>query len=407
MKIHFSRQSLHQIVLFSLCLLSALVSPAQDCKTLAANKPSATVRAKDEVSSPTGKMSPTEMAKMKPYLVKAESWVKNILSGFTGAKLLYYNTYFPDFVKDGSTHDVLYKATGIKSYYSAEMMFFAYYCNDKNTLYTEDESGSNIEVVFNNVFTRSFTSDAGVHSINGKPVFRAIQKKRSEGKTDFYELMGHDNATGGNYISTDYIILRNSINPALTPVTRKAYLEQMIRDIDAAGIKDTRDFTESYDRNIKAFEEEMKTYKATNKTYTPEKEANRRKWFAEDQEKLKKLISKTSADAAASKDVVKQYLQGPSDRLSRGFRVFYSNSFTAKGVAEYLENLDKPVGPEETQYEIVSINPDYFNSKLSADVPQLIMVISQNSTYPHMQKAARLIKQPGALAPLQAILKTN
>lgn len=66
---------------FSFLVLSILTIPlcfAQDCKTQAANKPSALVRGTDDVVSNTGKMNVAEMAKMKPYLAKAESWTNQI-----------------------------------------------------------------------------------------------------------------------------------------------------------------------------------------------------------------------------------------------------------------------------------------------------------------------------------------
>jgi hypothetical protein len=388
------------------CLLSAQVNQAQDCKTQAANKPAAFVRAADAVTSPTGKMSPAEMAKMKPWLVKTESWIKNILTGFKGAKLLYYNIYFPDFTNDGTANPELYQSTGLKSFYTGKMMFFAYYCQDNNNkVYTEGESGSNVQIVLNNVFHQQLISEKSVHSINGKPIFRVIQKKRIDGRIDFYEIIGHDNANNQQYTASDYILIRNSDKPVFIPVTRKAYLELMLREIEADGINNTKEFTASYDRNIIQFEDEMKVYKATNKTYTAEREANRRKWFAEDQEKLKKLISKTAADVGPSKDVVTQYLKRPAEWLNRGFSNFYSGTFTAAGISEYLAKLDNPANTSETQYEIASINPAYFNNKLSDDVPQLIMLILQNAGYPHMLKVDALIKQPGALAPLQALLK--
>ena len=150
----------------------------------------------------------------------------------------------------------------------------------------------------------------------------------------------------------------------------------------------------------------MKAYKL-DKNYTPEKEAKRRKWFEEDQEKLKLIISKTNPDTDASKKVILQYLQKPNEWLNRSFKNFYSfSTYTAEGVRQFLENWDRSFlnGEEETQHEIVSINPAYFNNKLGVDMPQLIVVHLKNSNYAHMVKVAGLIKQPGALAPLEAIL---
>lgn len=389
-------------------LLIVQASFAQDCKTQAANKPSTLVRGTDDIISPSGKMSSIDLAKMKPHLGKAENWIKNRLTNFTGAKLLYSNNFYPDYQNGGPISVNFYKATGIKSSYSSQMRFFAYYCYDNsNTIHTEVESGSSVSVVFNNVFASGLTTDAGVYTINGKPAFKTIQKKRSEGRIDFYEQRSQDNATAKMYTSNDYIILRNSDKPVFLPITRKEYLQQMLKDIETSGTSDSKFMTEVYTQNVKQFEAEMKAYK-NDKTYTPEKEAKRRKWFEEDQEKLKKNSSKINPDTDAAKEVILQYLKKPAEWLSRSFNNFYSYStYTANGVSQYLENLDKSFvskGEEETNHEIVSINPAYFNKAFSSDVPQLIMLYLRNGSYPHMLKVAALVKQPGALARLEAML---
>lgn len=404
------------------CLLTTAAGFAQDCKTQAAVKPSVSVRFPDTyvgAVSSDRKPASWNITKIKPYLAKTESWIKNILTGFTGAKLAYSNDYFLDPIDftdspenagtSSSFSEQFYKTTGIKGFYAGKMRFYAYYCYDNsNTIHTEAESGSFVNVIFNNVFASGLTTDAGVYSISGKPAFRIIQKKRSDGRIDFYEQRVQNNADAKMYTANDYIILRNSDKPVFTKITRKEYLEQMIKDIESFNTNDTKLLTQSYNLNIKQFEEEMKVYKAMDKTYTPEKEAKRRKWFEEDQQKLQKLIGKAGPDAAASKEVIQQYLKKPAEWLGRGFNSFYPYSnYTANNVSHYLENLDKSFlskGEEESYYEIVSINPAYFNNKLGVDVPQLISVHLQNGTYAHMLKAAALVKQPGVLASLEAIL---
>ena len=400
------------------CVLTTQVSIAQDCKTQAANKPSTSVRGADDFfdfSHYTKKPAKWDITKMKLQLDKTESWIKNRLAGFTGAKLHYSNTYWLDYVvseKGTGNDEIFYKATGIKSFYSSKMRFYAYYCYDNsNTIHTEAESGSNVEVVFNNIFIPGLIQDAGVYSVNGKPAFKIFQKKRSEGRIDFYEQRVQDNATAKMYTANDYIILRNSDMPVFIPITRKEYLQQMLKNADNSGSTDTKFMTQMYTQNIKQFEAEMKVYKEKDKSYTPEKEAKRRKWFEEDQEKLKKTISKTSPDTDAAKETILQYLQKPAAWLNRGFRNFYSYStYTAKGVSQYFESMDKSsvngVGEEqeETLEEIVSLNPAYYNNKLGADVPQLITVYLKNGNYPHMVRVAGMVKQPGALAPLLALL---
>jgi len=381
----------------------AQLSFSQDCKTQAANKLSTYDASFQNFMNPAGKPVSWDVSKMKPRLTKVESWMRTMLKGFTGAKLMYGNYYFLDPLHT----DLFYKTSGLERYYESNMLFFAYYCYENNNkIFTEGESGSNIKVIFNNVFSCGLTTDAGVYSINGKPAFKIFQKKRSEGRIDFYEQRSQDNATAKMYTANDYIILRNSDHPVFIPVTRQAYLQQMLKDVENSGSGDTKAMSDIYQNNIKQFEAEMKAYKL-DKNYTAEKEAKRRKWFEEDQEKLKKITSKINPDTEAAKAVILQYLKKPAAWLSRSFNNFYPYStYTANAVSQYCESLDKSLlnKEEETQNEIVSINPAYFNNTLGADVPQLITVHLQNGTYAHMLKVARLIIQPGALGPLEAML---
>ena len=104
-------------------------------------------------------------------------------------------------------------------------------------------------------------------------------------------------------------------------------------------------------------------------------------------------------------------MQKPQEWLKRGFNSFYSfSTYTARGVTQFIEGMDKitrnGVGEieEETSKGIVTINPAYFNKTLPSDVPQVIMVELKNDYYPHMEKVAALVKKPGALAPVEAMV---
>jgi len=400
------------LILFSVFnLLIVQLSVAQDCVTEARSRPSQLVTLKDEVVTGSGKMNAMEMAKIKPYLSRAEKWVETLLTGFTGAKLLYYNSYFPKYLSDAETTDPIFITAGIKGFYQSKMMFFEYYCYDnKYPIETEGESGSTVFINFNNVFAFGFTESEGVYTINGKPAFKVLKKKKTEDKIDYYESRSKMNATGKLYTSDDYIILRNSDNPIFIACTRKEYLQQMLKDVDIAENSNSKFTNELYESNKKMFELEMKVFKENDKSYTAEKEAKRRKWFEEDQEKLKKSISKISPDAIAAKEVILQYLQKPAEWLNRTVKDFYSYGYSKINVLGFLEKLDKErmkeVGEidEKTAQEIVTINPAYFNKSLSSDVPQVIMVYLRNGYYPHMEKVAALVKKPGTLAPIEAML---
>jgi len=402
-------------------LLTIQVCFSQDCNTRATNKLSSLVRGQDEFSNTVSSQKPGtwNITRMKPHLDKAESWIKNRLTGFTGAKLLYSNEYsldpldftnHPEDAKSQSTTKQFHRATGIKGYYGCKMRFYAYYCYDNNnTIYTEDESGSYIHVNFNNVFASGLCSDIGIFTVNGKTAFMVFQKSRSEGRIDFYEQRAKSNDYDTIYTSKhDIIIIRNSDKPVFIPITRKEYLEQMLNDIETYRTKRKAEISEIYTMQVKQFDEEMKAYKS-DKAYTPEKEAKRRKWFAEDTnpEKIDKEIKKIDTDVNGAIGIITTYLKKPQEWLSRNFSNFYPyDSYSAAGLTQYFEKLDVFTESREdfTRTEIVSLNPAYFNNRVSVDVPQLISVHLVKGQYPHMLKVASLVKQAGALAPLEAIL---
>jgi hypothetical protein len=399
------------VLLLLSCLLTAQVCFSQDCKTQAANKPSTLTKTGNEVISPNGIMSPDDLAKMKPHLDKAENWIKNRLTDFTGAKLMYNNTYYPDYQNGGPISENLYKATGMKSSYGAKLRFYAYYCYDNNnTIFTEDESGSFIHVMFNNVFASALCTDVDVFSVNGKHAFKILEKNHSDGRVDFYEMRAKSNVNDTIFPSKhDVILIRNSDKTVFIPITRKEYLDQMLKDVEAYRIKRKGEISTIYSLQVKQFEDELKIKKEYDKKYTAEKEAIDRKRFNESNspEKMDKDIKKTDTEINDAKEIMIQYQGKPQNWLSRSFNSFYPfESYSAAGLTSYFDKLDVMEESIEdlTRNEVVYLNPDYFNNKLYVDVPQLISVHLSKGSYPHTLKVAKLIKQPGALDPLVAIL---
>lgn len=410
------------ILLSVFYLLLFQASFGQDCETQAANKPSTLARGMDDfigAVSTSQKPKSWDITKMKLHLDKTESWIKNLLTGFTGAKLLYSNEYYldpldftnlPEDAMSGSFTKQFHRATSIKGFYGCKMRFYAYYCYENNNpIYTEVESGSYIHVNFNNVFASDLCTDVGVFTINGKPAFKIFGKDHSEGRIDFYQQRAITNGDETYASKQDYIFIRNSDKPLFIPITRKEYLEQMLKDVETYRAKQKEMLTDIYSNRLKDFEREVKIKKQYGKNYTAEREALERKRFAEDNkpDKMDKDLQKLDADIKGTKEVIIQYQGKSQDWLSRGFSTFYPyDSYSAKGLTEYLEKIDVFTESRKdfTRTEVVSLNPTYFNNKLSVDVPQLISIHLTKGTYPHMLKVAKLIKQPGALAPLAAIL---
>lgn len=400
-------------IVTALLLITVQTCFAQDCKTLAENKQSGNVRFPDVTDRPGGgsKVS-INTAAIKPRVAKAESWIKGLLNNFTGAKLAFSNNYS----FDHSSKD-LYNATGIKEYYYSQMRFYKYYCN-QNTIATEGESGSSVMIYFNNLFAgyeHTLCSDVGVYTINGKPVFKIYEKKNTLGRVDIYERMWQTNVNDTYGSKDDYMVIRNSDQPVFIPITRKELLLQLMKDIDASQASRMAVAKSQYDpkneaTNKAAFDAELKRID-NSKSYTKEQMAPYRRRFIEtwqtEQQKLDKETNKIEADTKGAKEVVMEYMKRPAEWLGRTMRYWYDGStYTALALRSYLDDLDvvryRP--EEETMTQVVSVNPSYYNKSLGADVPQLILVQVAKGGYPHMKKVADLIRQPGALAPLEALL---
>jgi len=406
-------------ILTALFLIAAQTCFAQDCKTLAENKQSTAVRFPDVTDKPTGSKVSINMAAIKPRVAKAESWVKNLLNNFTGAKLAYSNNYVFDNASGFSK--VRSGITGIKGYYYSQMRFYSYYCN-QNTIATEEESGSSVMIYFNYLFAgygpHHLCTDEGVYTINGKPVFRIYEKKNTRGRVDMYERMWQVNVKDNYGSKDDYFVIRNSDQPVFIPIIRKELLLQLLKDIDSSRESRVK-FTKSmYDpkneaANKAAFDAELKRID-NSKSYTKEQMAPYRKRFIEtwetEQQKQDKEMNKIEADTKGAKEVVAEYAKRPGEWLGRTVYDFYSGSvYTALAVRSYLDDLDiiryRP--EEETRTQVVSVNPSYYNRSLGTDVPQLIFVQVAKGGYPHMKKVADLVRQPGALAPLEALLNSG
>jgi len=400
------------ILLFLIFISMVFLGYSQNCYTQAANKPSTYAPNFQNFINPIGKPATWDITKMKPQLAKVESWMKTTLKGFTGAKLMYGTYYF----LDPRGTDFLYKSTGLKGNYQAIMMFFAYYCyENKNNIETEGESGSSLQVDINNVFTGDLCSDVGVFTINGKQAFRVLEKSSTEGRFDYYDLRKRMNFNDTVYTSkTDMFIIRNSDKPVFIPVTRKEYLQQLLKDVEANKTKDIASAKAEYTPAAEAvnkanFDEELKRID-NSKNYTPEQMAPYRKRFIEtwetEKQKYDKRIAHAETESTRVKEVLLEYLKNPEEWLNSGFTSFFSDSYTEKWIKSYLDHLDiyKESKEDYTRSEVVSINPDYFNKALSMDVPQLILVTVNKNGYLYMYKLAEMIKKPGALTPLEAIL---
>ena len=94
------------------------------------------------------------------------------------------------------------------------------------------------------------------------------KKTIAEGRVDYYDLRKRMDFNDTIYTSKrDIIIIRNSDKPVFIPITRKEYLQQMLKDVEASRAKQKEMMTGNYNNNVKAFEEEMKVYKLDKNLY--------------------------------------------------------------------------------------------------------------------------------------------
>jgi tetratricopeptide (TPR) repeat protein len=397
---------------FFLYIVPVCIVYSQDCNTQAANKPTTYAPNFQNFMNPVGKPASWDITKIKPQLAKVESWMRTMLKGFTGAKLMYGNDYF----LDPTGTNPFYKTSGLKGNYKSIMMFFAYYCYDnKYPIETEGESGSSMTVDFNNVFAGDLCKDFTGLTINGKLAFLVLEKSKTAGRIDYYDLRKRMNFNDTVYTSKkDIFLIRNSDKPVFIPVTRKEYLQQLLKNAEDYKITEIAsaklDYTPANEAANKAkFDEELKRID-NSKNYTPEQMAPYRKRFIEtwetEKQKFDKRIARVETETTQSKEVLLEYLKKPQEWLGRSLGSFYSYSYTANGLKSYFDHLDIYTESKEdyTRSEVVSINPDYFNKALSMDVPQLIMLTLTKNGYRYMYKLADLIKQPGALSPLEALM---
>jgi hypothetical protein len=370
--------AIKKIVVIFILLLQQL-SYGQTCAERAANKPGTISKHPYETSGTLSK-TPFNAAKVTANLTVVENWIKERFKSFTGAKMNYWLTD----PNGGSSYSKNFrKITGTSGDYSLTMYFFSYYCYaNSEKIYTQEEAGSSILVFFNNPINDQHLAEdidgRTLDTVKGHKVFKVTAKKKTEGRKDYYEEIRRGNIKDSLPSKFEAILLRNSDKPVFIPFTRKEYLEQILSDIDPKT------------------EESVKNYK---KIGEYNKAGNN-----------DKLIAQVINDAKESKALVNQYLKKPADWLNKTINdSYYYTDYSKAKLEEYVKRLDyvNPQFADDSRNELCYLNPDYFNKSIPNDVPQLILISIVKSAYPHMKKAAGLVKEPGVLAPLEALLKKN
>jgi len=345
-------------------------------------------------------------AEMKPHLQAALKWVQGKANGISGAKeARYYNNFFtgnPD--PESLYSDPWYHATGRLGYFYLRVVSQQLYCTSDGRM-VELSGPAFIDVSFNNfhhfadaVYKNDENDISIPYLIDGKPVYKIPEIKRSEGRVDYYEFPGPVPEYVFNYdkwVFYNAYIIRNSEKPLFIPVTRREYLEQYLKDMEIFYKKQIElvlQYTvvsppEEFDRELNERIAEIKKLTAEGAWgYTKENMEQRiktaeefyRNKKAEEVNKVKTLTEQVDNDYAESVQMIKDYLQKQSPGvLVKPVRdVITVGNYDPATVREMLKYF-YDLGGERTwgkNTRVCFINKDYFNNSLPPDEPQFIAV---------------------------------
>ena len=122
---------------------------------------------------------------------------------------------------------------------------------------------------------------------------------------------------------------------------------------------------------------------------------------------LKKIVAigpECTGKSTLSQQLAEHYHTAWCPEYAREYLLKYGKKYT------YDDLLTIAKGQIELEEKIIQSIANYVNYQFcsylifSMRFVQVIMVQLRNGTYPHMEKVAALVKKPGALAPLEAML---
>ena len=251
--------------------------------------------------------------------------------------------------------------------YSLEALFLANYCNGK-TIEKGGETGTWFYIWANQV-SGWFAEYEKYYRMKTQPVF-LLQKK--VGQLNGYPLYeGLYNGSGYSRYSRYIIIMRDGSSPYV-PVSQKRFLQAFLNYNEKRFAKNYQAELEGSKRFKTAEEEEairQDGLKRIEKSYTPASWERRKadylkNYKTDKQQKEEWLIKFTRLYDEDMKPAHTLLDNGAAQDLEKPALLDFTNLLTFKHFST----------AEEGGRELVSLNPDYFNTALPKYIPQILVV---------------------------------
>jgi hypothetical protein len=373
--------------------------------------------------------------KWTPQLNVGVEWMKGYFEGIRGSKEVDYQFRY----EKGFTHDEMlrtdewFHSTGIISYSTVKFISGYYgYCSGSRM--GQFDGPSYAEILFNRFsqlaqpFFDFETDPEEPYQINGKPVFKIPTLTKSQGRVDYYQYPGPVPdyiANYGNWDFLDVFVIRNSEKPLFIPFTRKEFLEFKLTELEKNYLKQRKGIVEStqiyppevFDRELEERIQEIKKLTTEGAWgYSKENMENRIR-MAEENTRLKKKeelikipekLDVLEKDYLESLEIVREYLQTqPDSILKKSFPEMHQGISGAYSMRTMIEKFDPDYHGQEwgNNTVMVYINPDYFDTKIPLDVPQLITVefVNLEGVHKHLNEVVDRINQKMDFKALQAL----
>lgn len=376
--------------------------------------------------------------KMTPKLEVALSWIKGYFEGIKGARSAEYRySYDKGFtIEESLRTNPWFLATNRLGSYNLRVYSRKTYCS--NGRLSEYDGPARIDITFNELNylirpVRGQSADENGNSIpfqiNGKPAFEIPNIKWTKGNIDYYQYPGPPPPSTASYSNWDFLdvyIIRKNDKPLFIPFTRKEILESKLLDLE----KDYKErkilileYTqvlspEEVDRQLEERIAEIKRFTEQGVWgYSKENLENRIQLAIsnsqiqkeEEAGKVENALAGLNRDYQAAVDLIHDYLANqPASELAKPVREYFPMNFGEDLVRRMQENFDRELTIDDWGQDkmIGYINPDYFDSKLSPDVPQMIAVefINLDGAHSHLNEVVDKINQKLDFKALQALL---
>jgi hypothetical protein len=374
--------------------------------------------------------------KMAPKLDIALSWIKGYFEGINGARYADYQFHF----YKGFTNE---EALGINRWYLASDRIGNFHLRvssrktgcSNGRLY-EYDGPAWIDINFNELIhlARPVSGGMGpnggevVYKINGHPAFEIPKITRTEGNIDYYQYPGPPPETTASFSNWDFLdvfVIRKNEQSLFIPFTRKEVLESKLLDSEkhyAERKKLILEYTqvappEEFDRELEERIAEIKRfteqgvygyYKENLESRIQLATENNRARKEEEARKIETALAELNEDYETSVQLIQDYLNNqPAAELAKPVREYHQYTFGAGMVSRMIENFDEELTQRDwgLDLEIGYINPDYFDPKLSPDVPQMIAVefVNLDGIHTHLNQVVDRIKEKMDFKALQGL----